>query len=96
MRCLRSLCSQSPERVFTVKVNRKIKRRVPRALARRLIALGALDVDTEGHGGMFLVDEKARPILRGEAEVLMRQTETRSAAIERPRKRTASAVGLRR
>ena len=44
-----------------------------RGLVRQLIALGALDVDTEGHGGLFLVDEKARPILRGETKVLVRE-----------------------
>ena len=37
-----------------------------RAVVRQLIALGALDVDTQGHGGLFLVEDKARPILRGE------------------------------
>ncbi len=44
-----------------------------RGLVRQLIALGALDVDTEGHGGLFLVDEKARPILRGETKVPVRE-----------------------
>ena len=44
-----------------------------RGMIRRLIALGALDVDTNGHGGMFLVQDKARPILRGETKVLARQ-----------------------
>ncbi len=44
-----------------------------RGLVRQLIALGALDVDTEGHGGLFLVEEKARSVLRGEAKVLVRE-----------------------
>jgi ATP-dependent DNA helicase RecQ len=44
-----------------------------RGLVRQLITVGALDVDTEGHGGLFLVDEKARPILRGETKVLVRE-----------------------
>ncbi len=43
-----------------------------RGLIRQLIALGALDVDTDGHGGLFLVEEKARPILRGEGKVMVR------------------------
>jgi ATP-dependent DNA helicase RecQ len=43
-----------------------------RGLIRQLIALGALDVDTGGHGGLFLVQEKARPILRGEVTVQVR------------------------
>ncbi len=37
-----------------------------RAVIRQLVAQGALDVDTNGHGGLFLVQEKARPLLRGE------------------------------
>jgi ATP-dependent DNA helicase RecQ len=44
-----------------------------RGLIRQLIALRALDVDTEGHGGLFLVEEEARPILRGEKGVTLRQ-----------------------
>ncbi|MDE2581873.1 MAG: RecQ family ATP-dependent DNA helicase, partial [Rhodospirillales bacterium] len=44
-----------------------------RGLVRQLIARGALDVDTAGHGGLFLVPEAARPILRGETSVLVRE-----------------------
>lgn len=44
-----------------------------RGLIRQLIALRALDVDTDGHGGLFLAEEEARPILRGEARVTLRQ-----------------------
>jgi ATP-dependent DNA helicase RecQ len=50
-----------------------------RGLIRQLIALRALDVDTEGHGGLFLVEEDARPILRGEAVVTLRQDTPRVA-----------------
>jgi ATP-dependent DNA helicase RecQ len=64
-----------------------------RALVRQLIALGALDVDTQGHGGLFLVEDKARPILRGEAQVLLRQTAPRKAAVERPTRGIAAAAG---
>jgi len=59
-----------------------------RGLVRQLIAAGALDVDTEGHGGLFLVEEKARPILRGETKVLVRED---VAAPRRP-PRTARMV----
>jgi len=65
-----------------------------RALIRQLIAIRALDVDTAGHGGLFLNQEEARPILRGEARVIMRQD-----AVARARKRgqtdrrTATAPG---
>ena len=64
-----------------------------RGIARQLIALGALDVDTQGHGGLFLVDDKARPILRGEAQVLLRQTAPRKPAVERPARGLAAAAG---
>jgi ATP-dependent DNA helicase RecQ len=43
-----------------------------RGVLRQLIAMGALDVDIAGHGGLFLVAEKARPLLRGEAEFRVR------------------------
>jgi ATP-dependent DNA helicase RecQ len=44
-----------------------------RGVIRQLIAQGALDVDT-AHGGLHLVPERARPILRGEARVALRDT----------------------
>jgi len=43
-----------------------------RAVIRQLIAIRVLDVDTDGHGGLFLVQEEARPVLRGENRVIMR------------------------
>jgi ATP-dependent DNA helicase RecQ len=55
-----------------------------RGLIRQLIAMRALDVDTEGHGGLFLVEEEARPILRGERSVELRQEGKRAGAIARP------------
>jgi ATP-dependent DNA helicase RecQ len=65
-----------------------------RALIRQLIALRALDVDTEGHGGLFLVQEDARPILRGEVRVMLRQDRPRPVRTERPERagRTATTV----
>jgi ATP-dependent DNA helicase RecQ len=64
-----------------------------RGLIRQLIALHALDVDTQGHGGLFLVEEHARPILRGEIPVTLRQDQPRPAKVERPeRGRTAPAA----
>ncbi|HXT78477.1 MAG TPA: DNA helicase RecQ [Acetobacteraceae bacterium] len=44
-----------------------------RGLIRQLIAVHAVDVDTAGHGGLFLVEDAARPILRGEKRVILRQ-----------------------
>ena len=62
-----------------------------RGLIRQLIALRALDVDTAGHGGLFLVQEEARPILRGERRVTVRQDAPRRAReVERPERRRAS------
>ena len=55
-----------------------------RGLIRQFIALGALDVDTAGHGGLFLVQDKARPVLRGEARVMLREEGRRHARGLRP------------
>jgi ATP-dependent DNA helicase RecQ len=62
-----------------------------RSLIRQLIAAGALDVDTEGHGGLFLVQDKARPILRGEGRVMLRQEGKRRPETLRPERRAAAA-----
>ena len=48
-----------------------------RGLIRQLVAIRALDVDTAGHGGLFLNQEEARPILRGEIKVMLRQDSPR-------------------
>jgi len=59
-----------------------------RGLIRQLIAMGALDVDTAGHGGLFLVQDKARPVLRGETRVMLRQdTPRRPREVQRPERR---------
>ena len=63
-----------------------------RGIARHLIALGALDVDTQGHGGMFLVEDKARPILRGETTVMLRQATQRKPEESRPEHGRIAAV----
>jgi ATP-dependent DNA helicase RecQ len=63
-----------------------------RALIRQLIALGALDVDTQGHGGLFLVQDKARPILRGETHVMLREEGKRKLEVMRPDRHAAAAV----
>ena len=63
-----------------------------RGLIRQLIALRALDVDTEGHGGLFLVQEEARPILRGEKTVILRQDAPRPIRVERPERGRVAAA----
>jgi ATP-dependent DNA helicase RecQ len=50
-----------------------------RGVIRQLIAQGALDVDTAGHGGLFMVEALARPILRGEKSVTLLGDEPRLA-----------------
>jgi ATP-dependent DNA helicase RecQ len=60
-----------------------------RGLIRQLIALGALDVDTAGHGGLFLMQDKARPILRGETRVMLREEGMRRRDVLRPQRATA-------
>ncbi len=65
-----------------------------RSLIRQLIAAGALDVDTEGHGGLFLVQDKARPILRGEGRVMLRQEGRRRPETLRPERRVAAVVAV--
>src|SRR5262249_10551579 len=63
-----------------------------RGLIRQLIGHGALDVDTAGHGGLFLVQEKARPILRGEKNVMLREEGKRRPEVARPSRPVAATV----
>ncbi len=58
-----------------------------RGLIRQLVAIRALDVDTAGHGGLFLVQDEARPILRGEVRVMLRQDAPRKPAAKPDRRR---------
>jgi ATP-dependent DNA helicase RecQ len=59
-----------------------------RGLIRQLIALGALDVDTAGHGGLFLVQDKARPVLRGATRVMLREDGKRQSELVRTKRPT--------
>ena len=61
-----------------------------KALLRQLVALGYLDVDPEGHGSLTL-SEQARPLLRGEAQFLLRDTARASPAPKRSRAERAAA-----
>jgi ATP-dependent DNA helicase RecQ len=65
-----------------------------RSVVRQLIAFGALDVDTAGHGGLFLVQEKARPILRGEIRVMLRQETPRRRPVIRDARSEAGSTAL--
>ena len=60
-----------------------------RSLYRQLISLGYLDIDAEGYGALKL-SEKCRPLLRGEAELQLRQQRRQ----EKKEKRTSRSQGL--
>ena len=64
-----------------------------RGVFRQLVALGLLEVDAEGHGGLRLA-EASRPVLRGEQPVLLRKDSMRRRGRERERgeSRTARAA----
>jgi ATP-dependent DNA helicase RecQ len=65
-----------------------------RGLIRQLIAMRALDVDTAGHGGLFLQQDEARPILRGEVRVMLRQDRPkRPNAAARPERQHGAEAG---
>jgi ATP-dependent DNA helicase RecQ len=81
----------SHDRLSTFGVGREHAASYWRGLIRQLIAAGALDVDTQGHGGLFLVQDKARPILRAEARVMLRQEGKRSADTLRPDRHVSPA-----
>jgi ATP-dependent DNA helicase RecQ len=63
-----------------------------RGLIRQLIAVRALDVDTAGHGGLFLVQDEARPILRGQTRVMMRQEPPKRVRETRSVDRTVAPI----
>ena len=66
-----------------------------RGLIRQLIAIRAVDVDTAGHGGLFLNQDEARPILRGEAKVILRQdAPARERKADRPERRQTSPAAI--
>jgi len=62
-----------------------------RSVFRQLVALGWVEVDTEGYGTLHLTDA-ARPILRGDTPALLRRTADGPAKKSR-RDRTATAGG---
>jgi len=61
-----------------------------RGVIRQLVARGALDVDTDGHGGLTPVEDRARPILRGEETVLLREDRATVTASAGPAARQAA------
>jgi ATP-dependent DNA helicase RecQ len=63
-----------------------------RSLFRQLVALGWVEVDTEGYGTLRLTNA-ARPVLRGDTPALLRRTAETSGA-KRERKPRADVEGL--
>ena len=61
-----------------------------RSLFRQLVARGLVSVDIDGHGGLRLTDA-ARPVLRGEQQLFLREEST---ARERRRRKGAAAPVL--
>ncbi|OUD15073.1 ATP-dependent DNA helicase RecQ [Thioflexithrix psekupsensis] len=53
-----------------------------RAIFRQLVAAGYVSVDVEGHGGLQLA-EAARPVLRGEKKVFLRQDSPRIKTVKK-------------
>ncbi|MBX6743811.1 MAG: DNA helicase RecQ [Acetobacteraceae bacterium] len=77
------------DRLPTFGVGKDLSDTAWRGVARQLVAMGALDVAVENHGELVPL-EAARPILKGERKVLLRQdTLTRPAARERSVTRVA-------
>jgi ATP-dependent DNA helicase RecQ len=76
--------SNGHTRLSTFGIGQELSSNEWRTLFRQLIALGYLNVDLEGHGGLYL-NEKARPLLRGESKLSLRRerkTEKKKARIK--------------
>jgi ATP-dependent DNA helicase RecQ len=67
------------ERLAVYGVGADIDARAWRGVFRQLVALGLLEVDAEGHGGLRLA-EASRAVLRGEQPVLLRKESLRKRA----------------
>ncbi len=78
------------DRIPTFGAGHDLGAREWRSVVRQLVARGLLAVDMEGYGSLSLTPA-SRPVLRGEAEVLMRRDARLPAS--RPRKRPVGASG---
>ncbi len=67
------------ERLSTFGIGAQFKASQWRHIARQLIAQGYLDVDTEGHGALRLTPA-ARPLLRGDVQLQLRELPSRETA----------------
>jgi len=64
-----------------------------RSVLRQMTARGLLTVDPDGYGGLMLT-ERARPVLRGEEELHLRQETLSRPAKRKKTKKTASVAAL--
>ena len=76
------------DRLSVFGVGRDLPPQAWRSVLRQLAALGLLEVDVEGHGGMHL-GEECRAVLRGERQVLLR----RDPAPAKPARTRAERTG---
>ena len=60
------------DRVSTFGIGKELNAETWFSVFRQLVAAGLANVDIEGHGGLHL-DEKARPLLRGEQKIYLRK-----------------------
>jgi ATP-dependent DNA helicase RecQ len=79
------------DRLGVYGIGAELDARTWRGVFRQLVALGLLDVDAEGHGGLRLA-EAARPVLRDEQTVLLRKEALRKRGRERGESRAARVV----
>lgn len=70
---------QRHERLSTFGIGREIDARGWRSVFRQLVARGLLTVDAEGHGSLRLTDS-CRPLLRGEAQLELREDRRRGGS----------------
>ncbi len=75
------------DRLPTFGVGKDFSETAWRSVARQLVARGALDVAVENHGEL-VPTEAARPILKGEEKVMLREELGRPAAASRPSRAT--------
>ena len=78
------------DRLSVFGVGRDLPPQAWRSVLRQLAALGLLEVDVEGHGGMHL-GEECRAVLRGERQVLLRRDPTPTKPARTRAERTAPA-----
>jgi ATP-dependent DNA helicase RecQ len=79
------------DRLPTFGVGKDLSEQSWRSVARQLVARGALDVAVENHGEL-VPTEAARPILKGEEQVMLREEVLRAPAASRSARGGAGAV----